>query len=96
MVKGACAEVLRPGFNSLVGHRYYRTNILLNLEILIFHYDKIVYNIFLFDTRYDQRVSGFILCKDVPKISFLRPQAIELVFFLLPLKIFKTSICHKQ
>ena len=46
MVKGASAEILRPGFNSLVGHRFYHTNILLNLAMFIFHYDKIVYNIF--------------------------------------------------
>ena len=37
--------------------------------------------IFLFDITYDQRVSGFILCEDFPKISFSRPQAIALVFF---------------
>ena len=27
----------------------------------------------LFDTTYDQRVSGFILYERIPKISFLRP-----------------------
>ena len=31
MVKGASAEIVRPRFNSLVGHRFYHTNILLNL-----------------------------------------------------------------
>ena len=46
MVKDASAEILRPGFNYLLGHRFYHTNILLNLAIFIFHYDKIVYNIF--------------------------------------------------
>ena len=92
MVNGASAEILRPGFNSLVGHRFHHTDILLNLAIFIFHYDKIVYNIFLFHTIYDQRISGFIFCEDVPKISFSRLQASALVFFLLPLKIFKTSI----
>ena len=30
-LKSASAEILRPGFNSLVGHRFYHTNILLNL-----------------------------------------------------------------
>ena len=33
------------------------------------------------DARYDQRVPGFILCEDVPKISFLTPQSSALVFF---------------
>ena len=46
MVKGASAEILRPGFNSVVGHCFYYTNILLNLAIFIFHYAKVVYNIF--------------------------------------------------
>ena len=56
--------------------------------IFFFDYDKIVHNI-LFDTIYDQRVSGFILCKDVPKINFLRPHAIELVFFFATTRNFQ-------
>ena len=35
---------------------------------------------FLFDTRYDQRVSGFILTEDVPKNTFLTPWASALLF----------------
>ena len=34
----------------------------------------------MFDTEYDQRVSGFILCEDAPKITCLRPLASALVF----------------
>ena len=35
----------------------------------------------MFDTIYDERVLGFILSEDVPKISFLGPQVSALVFF---------------
>ena len=71
MVKVASAWNLRPGFNTLLGHRFYQTNIILNLAhyFFFFHFDEIVYT-FLFDARYDQRVSGFILCEDVLQINF--------------------------
>ena len=65
MVKGASDYNLTPRFNYLVGYRFYQTKIILNVAHLIFfHVDKIAFNIFCFDTRYDQRVSGFILCED--------------------------------
>ena len=38
-----------------------------------FNYDKIVYNIALFDPRYGQKVSGFILREDASNMTFLTP-----------------------
>ena len=74
MVKGA--QCLKPKtwiqlstWPSLLSNQdYIESNIL-----IFFDYDKIAFNIFLLDTRYDQRVSGFILCEDAPKITFLTP-----------------------
>ena len=31
MVKGVSAEILRPGFNALVGHRFHHANAILNV-----------------------------------------------------------------
>ena len=45
----------------------------------------------MFDTRYDQRVAGFILCEDVPKITFLQPQASSLGFFFANTKNFRDN-----
>ena len=42
-----------------------------------------------FDTRYDQRVSGFIFCENVPKISFLRPLKLMRYFFFAITRNFK-------
>ena len=36
-----------------------------------------------------KRVSGFILCEDVPKITFLKPQASALVYFFATTKNFQ-------
>ena len=49
-------------------------------DLIFFDLDKIAFDIFCFDTKYDRRVSGFILCQDAPKITFLTPQANALVF----------------
>ena len=43
----------------------------------------------MFDTIYDQWVSGLILYEDVPKISFLRPQASALIFFFATTRNFQ-------
>ena len=49
--------------------------------ILFLIWTKLFFNIFCFDTGYDHRVSGFILCDDSSKITFLRAQASALVLF---------------
>ena len=40
------------------------------IKHIFFDYDKISFNIFYFDIRYNQSVSGFILRKDPPKSIF--------------------------
>ena len=95
MVEWLNAPMLKPKtwvqvstWSSLLSNQHY-----IESRILIFfRLRQNGFEYFLFDTRYDQRVSGFILCKDIPKTRFSRPQAIGLVFFLLPLEILNTRI----
>ena len=68
-----------PNRQSLLSNRdYIESNIL-----IFFPLRQIAFNISLFDSRHGQRVSGFILFKDVQKIRFVRPQASALVFFAI-------------
>ena len=91
MAKGASEGDLSPGFIYLFGHRFFQNKILLNLAFNFFSITTKLFVISFFDTRYDQRVSGFILCENVPKISFLRPQANALLFFFAIARNFKDS-----
>ena len=73
MVKGVSARNHRPGLKYLLGHRFLSNQDYIESSILsfFFDYDKIAFALICLDTRYDQRVSGFILCEDAPKITFL-------------------------
>ena len=42
-------------------------------DSFLFRLQQNRFQYFLFDANYDQRVSGFILCEDAPKITFLTP-----------------------
>ena len=39
--------------------------------LIFFRLRQNCFEYFLFDARYDQKVSGFILCEDAPKSTFL-------------------------
>ena len=65
---------LTPGFNHLLGDRFYQTNIILNLAYqFFFRLRQKRFESVLFDSRYDQRALGFILCEDARKSTFLTP-----------------------
>ena len=86
MAKWLKALVLKPkacvqssGWSSILSNQdYIESNIL-----IFFSITTKSFIIFFVSLRYDQRVSGFILCEDVPKISFLRPQASALISFAI-------------
>ena len=89
MVKGDGAEILRPGFSSLVGHRFYQTKIILNLAYqFFFDYDKIVYNILCLTLDMIRGYEVSFSVKTTPKSAF---QDLKLArqYFLLPLEILR-------
>ena len=89
----ACAWNLRPGFNYLLAHHFYQTNIILNLAyLLFFRLRQNCFEYFMFDTRYDQRVSGFILSEDATKSTFLTLWASALLFLGVRIETFRTTL----
>ena len=73
MVKGTSAKpktwVQYSGWSSLSSNQDY-----IDSSILIFLSNTTKsLSYFFFDTKFDQTVSGFILCEDAPKSTFLTP-----------------------
>ena len=62
-----------PWVNYLVGHRLYQTKVILNLSNIFNFFSirtKSLLIFFVLTLRYDQKVSGFVLRGDSPKINF--------------------------
>ena len=77
----------RRGFNYLVGHRFYQTEIILKLAcVFFFDNDKITFNIFVL-VLYDPSVSVSFSQNTPQKSIFVTAEACVLVFCLLSVDI---------
>ena len=90
------APVLKPKiwvqvstWSSLLSNQHYIESSIL----IFFRLRQNRFEYFLFDTRYGQRVSGFILREDAPKSTFLTPKKVaSALLFLVSVEIFWTKL----